>query len=84
MLPGYDSGFTTIGALDATLLSDTDLVLTLQVADLGLLLDELSIGFAAGWCGPEDYYCDHYPGRLGLPLRVLLFGGLVRPLVVGS
>lgn len=66
-LQGYDSGFVTIGELDATLLSDTDLVLTLQVDDLGLLLDELAIGFAAGWCGPDDYYCDHYPDGWGYP-----------------
>ncbi len=66
-LQGYDSGFVTIGDVDATLVSERDLVLSMDVADLGLLLDELSIGFAAGWCGPDEYYCDHYPDGWGYP-----------------
>lgn len=66
-LQGYEDGFTTIGALEAELLSETELVLTLQVEDMELLLPELSIGFAAGWCGPDTYYCDHYPDDWGYP-----------------
>ena len=23
--------------------------------------------FAAGWCGPDEYYCDHYPDGWGYP-----------------
>lgn len=66
-LQGYNSGFTTIGTVDADLIGDTEIVLSVDSADMGLLLDTLDIGFAAGWCGPDDYYCDHYPDGWGYP-----------------
>jgi len=66
-LQGYNDGFTTIGTVDAELLSDSEIVLSVDTTDMGLLLDSLDIGFAAGWCGPDSYYCDHYPDDWGYP-----------------
>ena len=39
----------------------------LVVDEMGLFLNEISFGFAAGWCGPPDYYCDQYPNGWGYP-----------------
>lgn len=68
-LQGYNDGegFSTIGDVEHEVLSETDLLLTLDTEDMGLLLNQLSIGFAAGWCGPDTYYCDHYPDDWGYP-----------------
>jgi hypothetical protein len=41
--------------------------LRFPTAPLGLILDVLAIGFAAGWCGPPTYYCDQYPDGWGYP-----------------
>lgn len=64
---GYDSGFTTISEPVVSYPSDTVVQLDITLADLGLTLDSLSIGFASGWCGPPEYYCDHYPDGWGYP-----------------
>ena len=34
---------------------------------MDLTLDEVRFGFGAGWCGPPDYYCDHWPDGWGYP-----------------
>jgi hypothetical protein len=39
----------------------------LALTDMGLLVDQLALGIATGWCGPPDYYCDHYPNGWGYP-----------------
>ena len=64
---GYDGGWTTLTT--GTVLRPSDEVVELHwpVADLGLVLNTLSIGFAAGWCGPPTYYCDQYPDAWGYP-----------------
>jgi hypothetical protein len=66
---GYLSGvgFTTIATAEVEELSETDLVLSFDTTELGLLVDQLRIGFAAGWCGPDEYFCDHYPDGWGYP-----------------
>lgn len=68
-LQGYNSGdgFRTIGDLSLDMRSETEILLTWDTADMGLLLDELEIGIAAGWCGPPEYYCDQYPDDWGYP-----------------
>ena len=35
-------------------------LLTLAIALGGLAVGKLDVGFAAGFCGGGDYYCDHY------------------------
>jgi hypothetical protein len=66
---GYDSstGFETIGTLDVDFIDETHVMWTWQVEDMGLFSDEFSIGMAAGWCGPDEYYCDHFPDGWGYP-----------------
>lgn len=68
-LQGYNSGvgFMTIGEVEGDPISDTDILLILDTADMGLLLDQLELGLAAGWCGPDEYFCDHYPDNWGYP-----------------
>ncbi len=66
-LEGYDSG-SFINLLEPTVTTtSTTIRFEFPVADLGLLLDTINLGFAAGWCGPPDYYCDHYPNNWGYP-----------------
>lgn len=64
---GYDGGWTTLTT--GTVLRPSDEVVEFHwpVADLGFVLNSLSIGFAAGWCGPPTYYCDQYPDGWGYP-----------------
>lgn len=68
-LEGYvsGSGFTHIGSLDAVALDARTLLLSWSLADMELIGDGFSIGLAAGWCGPPDYYCDHLPDAWGYP-----------------
>lgn len=68
-LQGYNSGvgFLTLADADVEFLSDTDLILSWSVDDMGLLLDELRMGWSAGWCGPDTYTCDQYPDSWGYP-----------------
>ena len=34
---------------------------------MGLSTNSIDLGLAAGWCGPPEYYCDHYPNNWGYP-----------------
>jgi hypothetical protein len=63
---GYGStGFVEL-ARPAVVAVDADTVrVTLVLADLDIPANQLSIGFAAGWCGPPTYFCDHYPDGWG-------------------
>jgi len=47
--------------------SANELVVSVTLAPLGLLQDTISIGFASGFCGGSDYYCDHFPDGWGDP-----------------
>ena len=68
-MQGYNSGegFQSIGTLDITFLDTHRVVLGWDIADMGLSQDQFSLGIAAGWCGPPDYYCDQYPNGWGYP-----------------
>lgn len=68
---GYDFGvFTTLDAHPAVDWVDADtVVISWDVAPMELLLDRLSIGFAAGFCGGTAYYCDHYANAWGDPYQ---------------
>lgn len=68
-MQGYtqSDGFTTIGTLGVDFLSSTEVMLTWDAADMGLATNAFNIGFAAGWCGPPSYYCDHFPDGWGYP-----------------
>ncbi|MDP2310303.1 MAG: choice-of-anchor J domain-containing protein [Pseudomonadota bacterium] len=66
-LEGYDGDFTTISTPGLSYPSATEVQIDLNLADMGLSLDTLSLGFASGWCGPDEYYCDHFPDGWGYP-----------------
>jgi hypothetical protein len=66
-LEGYDAGFTTIATLPMSYPSATEVQVDIELADMELSLDTLSLGFASGWCGPDSYYCDHFPNNWGYP-----------------
>lgn len=68
-LQGYvsGSGFTDIGILAATAPDAFTLRLEWALADMELAAEAFTIGLAAGWCGPDTYYCDHHPDGWGYP-----------------
>ena len=47
--------------------SATEVQIDITLADLGLAVDSIELGFATGWCGPPEYYCDHFPDGWGYP-----------------
>ena len=66
---GYTgASFIPIGDVDVTYTSETELILSFDLEDLDLVLDRLSMGLSAGWCGPDNgYFCDQYPDGWGWP-----------------
>jgi hypothetical protein len=66
-MQGYNSGFQRIGTMTASFPDDHHILLSFDSADMDLALDQFKIGFAAGWCGPPEYYCDQYPNNWGYP-----------------
>jgi len=68
-LQGYDSsaGFLPINEPSVSYPDAYTVQFDLVIAEMGLFLDTISMGFASGWCGPPDYYCDHYPNAWGYP-----------------
>ena len=68
-MQGYEDGegFSEIGELGVEFLSGTELELTWAVEDMALSQDSFKLGLAAGWCGPDSYYCDHFPDGWGYP-----------------
>jgi hypothetical protein len=67
-LRGYDAafGFSTLGTLTITAVSDTEAQIDVDLSLVGLVVDTVEIGFAAGFC-PATFYCDHYPDGWGDP-----------------
>lgn len=75
-LQGYTaSGFQRIGTLTARFPDSNSVILSLPTADLATPTNSLSIGLAAGWCGPPTYYCDHFPDAWGYPYDAFSTGG---------
>ena len=67
-LQGYDSsGFNVIDNPTVSQVSETVMQLDWDISTMALIQDELSMGFAAGWCGAPEYYCDHFPDGWGYP-----------------
>lgn len=64
---GYDGSWTTLTTGTVEMPSPEVVEMRFPTAPLGLILDVLAIGFAAGWCGPPTYYCDQYPDGWGYP-----------------
>lgn len=68
-LYGLDASgvFTELSALNVDTSSPTQVVLTFDTTDMDLIIDRFRIGLAAGWCGPDTYFCDHFPNGWGWP-----------------
>ena len=65
---GYSGGdFEPIGDVTATYVSSTELMMSWNTDDMDLVLDRFDIGLAAGWCGPPEFFCDHFPNGWGWP-----------------
>jgi len=45
----------------------TSVLLEWDLAAMDLSIDEFSMGWGVGWCGPPEYYCDHFPDAWGYP-----------------
>ena len=60
-------GFQPLGTMTATYEDNYHVILTFDSADMDLALDSFKFGIAAGWCGPPEYFCDHYPNYWGYP-----------------
>lgn len=65
-LRSYDGNFHDIGVPGFSYPSPTTVELDLELADMALALDQVSFGFASGWCGTPDY-CDQFPDYWGYP-----------------
>jgi hypothetical protein len=68
-LRGYRGSFTTLAVPTYAEVDADTLQVGLDLSAMGLSLDELSLGFAAGFCGGDDYYCDQFPDGWGNPYR---------------
>ena len=68
-LQGYISGvgFQPLGTLTVSYPDDHHILWSFDSVDLDLALNQFEIGFASGWCGPPEYYCDQYPNSWGYP-----------------
>ncbi len=44
----------------------------IDLSSMDLSSNTLSLGFAAGWCGGDTYFCDHYPNDWGDPYQTFL------------
>ncbi len=68
-LQGYDSsvGFLPINEPTVSFPDATTVQFDLVTSEMGLFLNDLALGFGAGWCGPPEYYCDQYPNAWGYP-----------------
>lgn len=66
---GYDGSFTSLSKPTVTAVDSTHLQVDVDLASMGLSVDEITAGFAAGFCGDETYYCDHLPDDWGDPYQ---------------
>jgi hypothetical protein len=68
-LQGYQSGvgFRTIATPTLEAPDEQSVLLRFATSDLAMTGTTLKLGLAAGWCGPDTYYCDHFPDGWGYP-----------------
>ena len=59
--------FTRLSTPTVSYPDDHTIAISADVASMGLAIDLVDIGFAAGFCGGSDYYCDHFPDGWGDP-----------------
>lgn len=66
-LQGYNGSFVDLPGVTVTFVDATTVQFDLPISSMGLLLNQFSIGWGSGWCGPDEYYCDHWPDNWGYP-----------------
>ena len=64
---GYDYGFSTIADMEVEFPTSNQVILRWDPSSMGLSQQSLRMGFASGWCGPPEYFCDHFPDDWGYP-----------------
>ncbi|MFT7517914.1 MAG: hypothetical protein ACI9MC_000038 [Kiritimatiellia bacterium] len=64
--------FSPLGTLKVTVVDDYSVKLEIDLTKLELRVDSLNIGFAAGFCGGTEQFCDHYPDGWGAPYTGLV------------
>ena len=63
----YDWGFEVLESPTVTNIDSTTLEISVDVATMELVIDKLSAGLGAGWCGGDAAFCDHFPNGWGYP-----------------
>lgn len=66
-LNGRCYGFVPLEDPVITALSPTEVHIAINLGDMGLVATKIDAGFASGFCGGTDYYCDHFPDAWGDP-----------------
>ncbi len=66
-LQGYLGGFTSLPDPTLSYPDANTVQFDFPLSDLGLFSDSLNLGFASGWCGEPEYFCDHFPDGWGYP-----------------
>jgi len=65
-LQGYDSGFIDLGEPSVEYPSSTELKISWPLSDMDPDVDNLRVGFGAGWCAVDtESFCDHFPDGWG-------------------
>lgn len=70
---GYDGTFHDLSTPVVSFPNKYEVIMSVDLASLGLLQDTISLGFASGFCGGSSYYCDHYPDGWGDPYNAGFF-----------
>lgn len=69
-LRGYKFGvFTTVSYPTISYPDAYTVQFTIDLPSMGLTIDRIGAGFAAGFCGGDSYYCDHFPDGWGDPYQ---------------
>lgn len=66
---GYDSsfGFVALGDPGIAYPAPDTVELDIPLSELGLAFNSFGLGFGAGWCGGDAFYCDAMPEGWGYP-----------------
>lgn len=67
-LDGYlDASFTDLAAPEITYPSEREVQVAWDVSVMEMTMTSFVMGYGSGWCGPPDYFCDHFPDGWGYP-----------------
>lgn len=66
-MQGYDAGFVELTEPTVSYPDAFTVRFDIDTTALGLAINRIDLGFATGWCGPDEYFCDHWPDGWGYP-----------------